>query len=301
MAEELFSKGVEPVEIIETLQKNGSVSSATVYRWLNEFRLDKKDTPDEGEKDLDVENDSKDLEETNETESTADSVEVRKKKRTVLKSARRLLRELLELPDTHKWNKDEASKALDQFEEIQGQIEDALDYDTDEFKDNLMWNVLTDYVNKMELVKRSFKEPKVEIIHSDLFPLREKILIEIALDVEDFDEPYYMGIELMVEVKVYLHQILQLEGKKIDEQTCKDMVSQLDKITLFASQNGLDDDFKADLEVLKKLRKSLSELQIRCESGKNKVILSSELKERLLPLAETSFLVTMAKESSFWD
>ncbi len=305
---QLFEEGTEPKEVLETLQEKGNVNRSTVYRWRNEFKEDQENSEEDS---YDTQEDSlspsSDSHKTHIEQDNTHLIQQRKKKRLVLKQSRRLLRELLELPSEGEFSKTDIEGYLSRFEKTQDEIEDALDYDSEVYQQNYLWNVVTDYVNKLERLKRVLGNDTESITFQDFLSLRNKLQLEIVLEVEELDEPYYLGMEFIGLEKSFLIELLRVLNQKTGVKVVAEHIEKLDKIISYATQNLLSDDFKDDLRILKTLKDELIALENNSiESRKVLFSISDSLFNDVLELARTTVptnltIHSVKKEKESWS
>ncbi|MEQ9286959.1 MAG: hypothetical protein RIG77_08635 [Cyclobacteriaceae bacterium] len=297
LARELFDQGKSPIEIYQEL--GGEKSQATIYRWVNAFKVDDLQENQISEENVEVVNE-KPVENGNEfqneiiehsnvtmdaekiiNDSQNDSVqnedtliakqtrafelqklqtELRKKKRTVIRLFRRLLRRMLELSETRKWSIEEIDAYINSLEEIQNSIEDALNYDPDQYTENLLWLEVSNYIEKLEKLKRN-RNRNQKTTEFTLFNLQEQFRIEQVMEIDDFDESEFDGIDFISMFKaLMIERIFANNDEDLGTEELEGVISEIENVLSFASQNELDQQFTEQMKVLHTLKKEFKKL-----------------------------------------
>ena len=275
-----FEAGEEPVQIVAKF--SSEVSQATVYRWISEFENKNKalsgvenDEPDvEGEDDFDTFRDSIEVDyEDDETARTGydetdqdvseeiNPVDLLGLKRKIIKRFRKYLNEILTYSSGYEWKSKHLRRMQNKLDEIQDEIEEILQFDSNAFQKNAFWVILDSFIERFQGYSSAGGDVELDLIEDDQDLIRE------ALKLNEFEQEFNWEADFKNRYNRFADLIDYYDGEKLNDEVIQDLRFDVDRIREVMKDYDLEETFSDARDSLRDVDRDLKKVEIKASES----------------------------------
>lgn len=220
-------------------------------------------------------------------------IRMNKKLNTAARLINSLSRRLTRFSEKRIFSIDQNEEFHSDLEVIQDMIEDAFHYDKKTFRKNIYWLFTQRFINKLESLRRASEAPTV-IESYGLLSYEEELYMQSIIDIENDGNENHESIVFTTKFHALIRNgILSNNDEDLHYTKLELILSDIDHILAYASENSLSSLFTQEMEVLVSLREIISGLNKQAKDSrffKSEVLeLSEEMYSKLKGMLEVAF------------
>lgn len=201
------------------------------------------------------------LDNEDEEEIMNSEIHVRKRKRLVERKIKKLFNAILSHSTGYEWTNSQLNRMLRGLEEVQRDIENFLEYESNLYKENAYWRYLDYFIDLFHSFSNAGGDVEID------FEPEISDYISTVLKVTEFDETYNWIAVFDIKWNRLMTELESIDGVKIDIDVAYDYQAKISTLIEDLKKADANSEHKEKLILLKSLRKDFKRIGVKIENS----------------------------------